>query len=74
MSENVSPRPQSAPTPNLDTAFSGLPIKGRYRVLKSLSHDGRTVLALDEDTPSQTFCVVRSRDRHRGELPCPTPC
>ncbi|NMG57489.1 hypothetical protein E1H12_02870 [Geitlerinema sp. P-1104] len=73
MSENFSPRPQSAPTPNLDTAFSGLPIKGRYRVLKSLSHHGRTVLALDEDTPSQTFCVVRSRDRHRGELPLPYP-
>ncbi|USR92549.1 serine/threonine protein kinase [Phormidium yuhuli AB48] len=73
MSENVSPRPQSALTPQQDGGFSSLPIKGRYRVLKPLSHDGRTVLALDEDTPSQTFCVVRSRDRQRGELPLPHP-
>lgn len=73
MSENFSPRPQSAPASHPDTAVPSLPIKGRYRVLKSLSHDGRTVLALDEDTPSQTFCVVRSRDRRRGELPLPYP-
>ncbi len=73
MSENFSPRPQSTPASHPDAAVPSLPIKGRYRVLKSLSHDGRTVLALDEDTPSQTFCVVRSRDRRRGEFPLPYP-
>lgn len=57
--------------PSADSARN-LPVqslKGRYRLLKALSSHGRTVFALDEDTPSQNFCIVRSRNPQQGDTP-----
>jgi serine/threonine protein kinase len=68
MSEFFPTPPERSVTPASES-LPFEPLKGRYRVLKSLSSDGRTVFAIDEDTPSQTFCIVRSRNPQAGELP-----